>query len=147
MLVWIRVTFFQKRFSLFFKLGSNERWLYGSIQMNVANTYKYLGLYFSTRLSLHASEDLILLVKPTKQLTAKAKCHEGSSVRLVLSINKNGWWAQIHIFISLSVSHTHTKYLQGFLSHSSAPYVVKCRGGGVDAAFSGLSIYSLYRYR
>lgn len=113
--------------------------------MNVANTYKYLGLYFSTRLNLHASEDLILLVKPTKQLTAKAKCHEGSSVRLVLSINKDGRWTQIYLYVC--PSHTHTKYLQGFLSHSSAPHVVKCRGGGVDAAFSGLSIYSLYRYR
>lgn len=78
--------------------------------MNVANTYKYLGLYFSTRLNLHASEDLILLVKPTKQLTAKAKCHEGSSVRLVLSINKNGRWTQIHIFTRLSVSHTQSIY-------------------------------------
>ena len=32
-------------------LASRERWVYGDIEMKVVNSYKYLGIYFSTKLS------------------------------------------------------------------------------------------------
>ena len=41
-------------------LASRERWFYGNSQMTVVNTYKYLGIYFSTKLSFHfACQDLV----------------------------------------------------------------------------------------
>ena len=40
-------------------LACRERWFYGSSEMTVVNTYKYLGIYFSTKLSFtFACEDL-----------------------------------------------------------------------------------------
>ena len=36
-------------------LGARERWLYSGIVMPVVNVYKYLGIYFSTRLSFGAA--------------------------------------------------------------------------------------------
>ena len=32
-------------------LGARERWVYGDCMMKVVNSYKYLGICFSTRLS------------------------------------------------------------------------------------------------
>ena len=40
-------------------LGRYERWIYGSSEITVVNSYKYLGIYFSTKLSFkYACEDL-----------------------------------------------------------------------------------------
>ena len=45
-------------------LGARERWLYNSVQMPVVNAYKYLGLYFTTKLSFNYScQDLISRAK------------------------------------------------------------------------------------
>ena len=45
-------------------LGARERWIYDACMMRVVNSYKYLGIYFSTRLSIyHASQDLVSRAK------------------------------------------------------------------------------------
>ena len=45
-------------------LGSRERWVYGDCMMKVVNSYKYLGICFSTRLSFyHACQDLVSRTK------------------------------------------------------------------------------------
>ena len=41
-------------------LGIRERWVYGDCMMKAVNSYKYLGICFSTRLSFyHACQDLV----------------------------------------------------------------------------------------
>jgi len=41
-------------------LGARERWVYGDCMMKVVNSYKYLGICISTRLSFyHACQDLV----------------------------------------------------------------------------------------
>ena len=41
-------------------LGSRERWVYDGCMMKVVNSYKYIGICFSTRLSFyHACQDLV----------------------------------------------------------------------------------------
>ena len=41
-------------------LGARERWVYGDCMTKVVNSYKYLGICFSTRLSFyHACQDLV----------------------------------------------------------------------------------------
>ena len=45
-------------------LGARERWVYGDCMMKVVNSYKYLGICFSTRLSFyHACQDLVSRAK------------------------------------------------------------------------------------
>ena len=45
-------------------LSTNEKWFYGGERVAVVNTYKYLGIYFSTRLSFGFScQDLIARAK------------------------------------------------------------------------------------
>ena len=45
-------------------LGAREKWYYGRERMNVVNAYKYLGVYFSTRLSFSfACRDLVARAK------------------------------------------------------------------------------------
>ena len=45
-------------------LASRERWIYGSLEMTVVNSYKYLGICFSTKLSFKlACEDLVCKAK------------------------------------------------------------------------------------
>ena len=45
-------------------LGARERWVYGDCIMKVVNSYKYLGICFSTRLSFyHACQDLVSRAK------------------------------------------------------------------------------------
>ena len=45
-------------------LGARERWVYGDCMMKVVNSYKYLGICFSTRLSFyHACQDLVRRAK------------------------------------------------------------------------------------
>ena len=45
-------------------LGARERWIYDGCMMRVVNSYKYLGICFSTRLSFyHACQDLVSRAK------------------------------------------------------------------------------------
>ena len=45
-------------------LGAIERWVYEDCMMKVLNSYKYLGICFSTRLSFyHACQDLVSRAK------------------------------------------------------------------------------------
>ena len=45
-------------------LGARERWIYDRCMMRVVNSYKYLGICFSTRLSFyHACQDLVSRAK------------------------------------------------------------------------------------
>ena len=45
-------------------LGARERWIYDGCMMRVVNSYKYLGICFSTRLSFyHAYQDLVSRAK------------------------------------------------------------------------------------
>ena len=45
-------------------LGARERWVYEDCMMKVVNSYKYLGICFSTRLSFyHACQDLVSRAK------------------------------------------------------------------------------------
>ena len=47
-------------------LAAREVWFYGNSEMTVVNSYKYLGIYFSTRLSFrYACEDLVSRAKRT----------------------------------------------------------------------------------
>ena len=58
-------------------LGARERWLYDGIKMPVVNIYKYLGIYFSTRLSFvaackdlasRAKQGLIFVMRKLREL-------------------------------------------------------------------------------
>ena len=45
-------------------LGARKRWIYDGCMMRVVNSYKYLGICFSTRLSFyHACQDLVSRAK------------------------------------------------------------------------------------
>ena len=45
-------------------LGARERWIYDGCMMRVVNSYKYLGICFSTRLNFyHACQDLVSRAK------------------------------------------------------------------------------------
>ena len=45
-------------------LGARERWFYDDCMLRVVNSYKYLGICFSTRLSFHhACQDLVSRAK------------------------------------------------------------------------------------
>ena len=45
-------------------LGARERWIYDGCMMRVVNSYKYLGICFSKRLSFyHACQDLVSRAK------------------------------------------------------------------------------------
>ena len=45
-------------------LGARERWVYSDCMTKVVNSYKYLGISFSTRLSFyHACQDLVSRAK------------------------------------------------------------------------------------
>ena len=45
-------------------LAAGERWVYGDCMMKVVNSYKYVGICFSTRLSFyHAFQDLVSRAK------------------------------------------------------------------------------------
>ena len=47
-------------------LGARERWIYDGVVMPAVNVYKYLGLYFTTRLSfVSACRDLASRAKNT----------------------------------------------------------------------------------
>ena len=58
-------------------LGARERWLYNGLAMPVVNVYKYLGIYFSTRLSFNFA---------CKDLTSKAKQATICIMRKLLSL-------------------------------------------------------------
>ncbi|WP_419626733.1 hypothetical protein, partial [Thiolapillus sp.] len=47
-------------------LGARERWTYSGVGLSVVNVYKYLGIYFTTRLSfVSARKDLASRAKNT----------------------------------------------------------------------------------
>jgi hypothetical protein len=53
-------------------LGTNEKWMYGIDNIQVVNSYKYLGLYFSTKLSL---------IQSVSELASKAKARTAQLLR------------------------------------------------------------------
>ena len=69
-------------------LGARERWVYGDCMMKVVNSYKYLGICFSTRLSFyHACQDLVSRAKRA-QLCIMSKLYriDCNSINVFLKI-------------------------------------------------------------
>ena len=69
-------------------LAEKERWYFGGKRMEVVNTYKYLGIYFSTKLSVsYACQDLVARAKRAIICILKTMYRfEKSSVPLFLKL-------------------------------------------------------------
>ena len=69
-------------------LGARERWMYNDMVMPVVNVYKYLGVYFSTKLSFSATcKDVASKAKRALlYIIQKLRQHNSSSVYVFLKI-------------------------------------------------------------
>ena len=102
-------------------LSKHENWTYENTQLEIVNSYKYLGIDFATRMSLtswvtdlvtKAKKASFCIIKTLKRLACNDLKLFDSKVEPILAYGSELWGLQVHLLIE----QVHTTTLKQFLN-------------------------------